>query len=240
MQQITDDDKIIMVNESEPEVQEVSPLSASDQNQQGVEEIDSSPTSIQQSKPSPSMSAKKEEPLPNPILEDPYEWEQCAITVVYALLPDQTVSISIHNHKDEPIVKNFAATEVPLPEKMSGVMQGLRGMWPNNTISATLVLMPKPAEAVERSIIVSLRAGNDTPIIQTCVQSDLPFPAPINMMLDELKAMLPTRALKRIEKDAKTKSNTGTKPGAKPASKTTIKQTAAVPGSSAKSQLSLF
>jgi hypothetical protein len=240
MDQITDDDKIIMVSESEPGVQEVSLLSASDQNQQGVEEIDSCPTSTQQSKPSPSMSAKKEEPIPNPILEDPYEWEQCAITVVYALLPDQTVSVSIHNHKDEPIVKSFVAAEVPLPEKMSGVMQILRDMWPDNTISATMVLMPKPAEAVERSIIVSLRAGNDTPIVQTGVESDLPLPAPINMMLDELKAMLPTRALKRIEKDAKTKSNTGAKPGAKPSSKTTMKQTTVVPSASAKSQLSLF
>jgi len=205
-----------------------------------VEEIDSSVPALKPSKPAFRTTDKKDEPIANPLLHDPYEWDQCTITVVYVLLPDQTVSVSIHNHKDEPILKTFAALEVPLPEKISRVMATLQAIWPDSTASATMVLMPKPADATERTIVVSVRAGNDTPIVQTGVESNLPFPTQINAMLDELKALLPTRALKRIEKDAKTKISPSTKPMAKTASKPAIKPTTVVPADVKKIQLTLF
>src|SRR5262249_35618508 len=143
MDQITNDNQLITVDQSAEAEREISTANASDVNPKSVEEIDSSRTTVTPSKPAAKTSTKKEEPFPNPLLEDPYEWDQCAITVVYALLPDQTVSVSIHNHKDEPIVKSFAAAEVPLPEKISSVMQALQHMWPDSTISATIVLMPR-------------------------------------------------------------------------------------------------
>ena len=205
-----------------------------------VEEIDSSTPVAAPDKPASQTSGSKEQPLSNPLLDDPYEWDQCTITLVHALLPDQTVSISIHNHKDEPIVKFFPAHEVPLPEKISGVMTTLQAMWTESTVSATIVLMPKLAEATERPIVVSVRAGNDTPIVQTEVESNLPFPTQINAMLDELKALLPTRALKRIEKDAKTKNGPATKPVGKTGSKPATKPTTVAPAAVTKTQLSLF
>lgn len=232
MDQTTDDNKIITVDQYVQAGHEVSTGVAATEKLQSIEEIDSSPTTVKPSKPALKTSTKQEELIPNPLLEDPYEWDQCAITVVYALLPDQTVSVSVHNHKDEPLVKSFAATEVPLPENISGVIRMLRDLWPDSTISATAVLMPKPAESAERALVVSVRAGNDTPIVQAGLESNLPFPAPIDMMLDELKAVLPARALKRIEKDAKTKIIPATKPVAKAST--------VVPATSDKAQLSLF
>jgi hypothetical protein len=205
-----------------------------------VEEIDSSTPVSAPDKPPSRTSVGKEQPPFNPLVADPYEWDHCTITLVYALLPDQTVSISIHNHKDEPIVKSFAATEVPLPEKISGVMATLRAVWPDSIVSATVVLMPKPSDTTERTIVVSVRTGNDTPIVQTGTESNLPFPTQINDMLDELKALLPTRALKRIEKDAKTKIGPATKPVGKTASKPAIKPTTVAPAAINKTQMSLF
>jgi hypothetical protein len=80
-----------------------------------------------------------------------------------------------------------------------------------------VVLLPKQDEADERSIIASVRVANDTPIVQEGVESNLPFPAPVLAMLDELKALIPERGLKNIEKNAKTKATTVTKPAAKTA-----------------------
>jgi len=152
--------------------------------QKEVEEIDSSSPSGKPGKPASKTTATREEQPPNPLLSDPYEWDQCTITLVYALLPDQTVSVSIHNHKDDPIVKSFKVAEIPLPNKISGVMATLQTIWPNSTVFATVVFLPKPADAVDRMIVVSVRAGSDTPIVQTGMESDLPSPfksAPCSM-----------------------------------------------------------
>jgi len=81
---------------------------------QEVEEIDSA-----QPEPKPAATVKKpakKEPDPNPVIEDPYEWHKCTITVVRALLPDDTVSVSVLNHKDEPIVRTFSKADVLLGE----------------------------------------------------------------------------------------------------------------------------
>jgi hypothetical protein len=160
-------------------------------------------------------TSKREEPPPNPLLLDPYVWDLCTITVGYSLLPNKKVSVSVHNHKDEPIVKEFPAEEVPLPEKISGVMATLQSIWPTSPVNATVVLLPKPETAPERPIIASVRVSTDTPIMQEGVESNLPFPAPIVAMLEELKMLIPERALKTTEKKAKAKTITPVKPARK-------------------------
>jgi len=240
MEQTTDENHNLIVEQNPPAEEASGEVQDAVAATTDVEEIDSSVPALRPSKPASRTTDKKDEPIANPLLHDPYEWDQCTITVVFALLPNRTVSVSTHNHKDEPIVKTFAAPEVPLPEKISGVMATLQAIWPDSTVSATVVLMPKPADATERTIVVSVRAGNDTPIVQTGVESNLPFPPQINAMLDELKALLPTRALKRIEKDAKTKISPASKPVAKTASKPAIKPTTVAPAAINKTQLSLF
>ena len=191
---------------------------------QVIEEIDTSPKATVAKAVTKPVPYKREEPPPNPLILDPYEWDQCTITVGYSLLPDKKVSVSVHNHKDDPIVKEFPAEEVPLPEKISQVMATLQSIFPTSPVNATVVLLPKPENAPERPIIASVRVSTDTPIVQEGVESNLPFPAPIVAMLDELKALMPERALKNIEKNAKAKAaatpktvakHTATKPAAK-------------------------
>jgi hypothetical protein len=202
---------------------------------QVIEEIDTAPKG-QVAKELPGKSVtkpapyKREEPPPNPLLLDPYEWDKCTITVRYSLLPDKKVSISVYNHKDEPIVKEFPVEEVPLPEKISGVMATLQSIWPTSPINATVVLLPKPDNAPERPIVASVRVSTDTPIVQEGVESNLPFPAPIVAMLEELKVLMPDRALKNIEKNAKAKIATTVKPSSKSA---TSKASASVSATSA-------
>ncbi len=208
--------------------------------EENIEEIDSSPVATTTGKAVSRSTATKEEPIPNPLLQDPYEWDSCTITVAYALHPDRSVTISIHNHKDEPIVKSFVADDVPLPDKIGEKLQTLQAIWPDSTVSATIVLLPKTADATERALVVSMRAGGDTPIVMTDLASNIPFPTPINSMLDELRALLPSRALKRIEKDAKTKIAPQQKLVAKVQPKQITKTMAASPNTPKKSQLSLF
>jgi hypothetical protein len=208
-----------------------------------IEEIDTAPKfPVAKALPGKPVSYKREEPPPNPLLLDPYEWDQCTITVGYSLLPNQKVSVSVHNHKDEPIVKEFPAEEVPLLEKISGVMAGLQSIWPTSPVNATVVLLPKPDCATERPIIASVRVSTDTPILQEGVESNLPFPALIVAMLEELKALIPERALKNIEKNARTKTATTVKPAGKStASKPAT--TASVPAASKnirQNQMTLF
>jgi hypothetical protein len=185
-----------------------------------IEEIDTAPKAqIAKALPGKAMTkpvaSKREELPPNPLLLDPYEWDKCTITVGYSLLPNKQVSVSIHNHKDEPIVKEFPLEEVPLPEKIGGVMATLQSIWPTSPVNATVVLLPKPDNAPERPIVASVRVSTDTPIVQEGVESNLPFPAPIVVMLEELKALMPERALKNIEKNAKTKTATPVKSASK-------------------------
>jgi hypothetical protein len=185
-----------------------------------IEEIDAAPKA-QGAKALPGKAVtkpaphKREESPPNPILLDPYEWDKCTITIGYSLLPNKKVSVSVHNHKDEPIVKDFPADEVPLTEKISGVMANLQSIWPTSLVNTTVVLLPKPDHAPERPIIASVRVSTDTPIVQEGIETNLPFPAPIVAMLDELKALMPERALKNIEKNAKPKTSTPVKPARK-------------------------
>lgn len=200
---------------------------------QTIEEIDTAPKAqVAKALPAKAVTKtvtpyKREEPPPNPLVLDPYEWDQCTITVGYSLLPDKKVSVSVHNHKDDPIVKEFPAEEVLLPEKISQVMATLQNIFPTSPVNATVVLLPKPDNALERPIIASVRVSTDTPIVQEGVESNLPFPAPIVAMLDELKALMPERALKNIEKLAKAKTATTAKTVAKPtATKPAAKATA--------------
>ena len=189
---------------------------------EAIEEIDTAPKAQVAkallakavTKPAPY---KREEPLPNPLLLDPYEWDKCTITVGYSLLPDKKVSVSVHNHKDEPIVREFPVEEVPLPEKISSVMATLQSVWPTSPVNATVVLLPKPENAPERPIVASVRVSTDTPIMQEGTESNIPFPAPIVAMLEELKALMPDRALKNIEKNAKAKTAATVKPTSKSA-----------------------
>jgi len=100
---------------------------------QPIEEIDTAPKAeITKALPGKAVTKpapyKREEPPPNPLLLDPYEWDKCTITVGYSLLPDKRVSVSVHNHKDEPVVKEFPVEEVPLPEKISQVMANLQSV----------------------------------------------------------------------------------------------------------------
>jgi hypothetical protein len=194
-----------------------------------IEEIDTAPKAeIAKALPGKAVTKlapyKREEPPPNPLLLDPYDWAKCTITVGYSLLPNKQVSVSVHNHKDEPIIKEFLVTEVPLPEKISSVMATLQSIWPTSPVNATVVLLPKPDNAPERPIVASVRVATDTPIIQEGVESNLPFSAPILAMLEELKALMPERALKNIEKNAKAKTATVVKP----ASKSTASKPAAI------------
>ena len=206
--------------------------------QEDVEEIDSSVPARQS--PPPKATTKRDEPAPNPLVEDPYDWERCTITIRYSLLPDHTVSVSVHNHKDEPIVRTFPEAEMSLPEGINSAVAMLQTIWPTSTVSATMVLLPKLPDATERIVVTSIRAGSDTPIVQTDIEGNLPFPAQINQMLEELKSALPGRALTHIEKSAKTRVAAASKPAAKPLSKTVVKPTTTAPTASNKSQLSLF
>lgn len=201
-----------------------------------VEEIrtDESPTGKTQ--PQKRVTAKKEDP--NPLLLDPYEFDQCTITIMYTRVGDQQASVSVHNHKDDPIVKTFPLTEVLLPKQIESVMKKLLEIWPDGKVSATIVLLPVEGEA-ERQLVVSVRAGGDTPIVLAGPASEFPLPAPITAMLDELKELLPTRAMKKIEKETKEKSRTNPKTTA--AKTTSPTPTKAVPVKvDGKTQMTLF
>ncbi len=208
-----------------------------------VEEIDTAPKAqVAKALPTKAAPYKREEPPPNPLLLDPYEWDKCTITVTYSLLPDSNVSVSVRNHKDDPIAKTFPVEEVPLPERIADVMATLQSIFHNSPINTTVVLLPKLADTPERPIIASVQVAQDTPVVQEGIESNLPFPAPIVAMLEELKALMPERALKNIEKNAKAKTATTVKPANKP---TASKPTSSVSAPAAnknvrKDQMTLF
>jgi hypothetical protein len=121
----------------------------------------------------------------------------------------------VYNHKDDPIVKSFPLVEVPLPEQIACVMEKLLEIWPDGKVSATMVLLPREGEA-ERKMVVSIRAGSDTPIVLSGSASEFPLPPPITVLLDELKEPLPSRH-EEDRKEAKERSKTNTKTAGKDA-----------------------
>jgi hypothetical protein len=191
--------------------------STSDQGFAEVEEIDSA-----KPEPKPAATAKKpakKEPDPNPVIEDPYEWHKCTITVVRALLPDDTVSVSVLNHKDEPIVRTFPKADALLSDDIEQVAETMRTIWKDVTISTTLAFLPVANETDARTVVISTRPGSDTPVVNAVKESELILPTSITQMLDELKSALPARALAKLDKDAKarkpsvTNKTAKTKPG---------------------------
>jgi hypothetical protein len=192
--------------------------STSDKGPAEVEEIrtDEAPTVKTHSK---KGTAEKKEPDPNPVLEDPYEWHKCTITVVRALLPDGTVSVSVFNHKDEPIVRTFPKADALLSDDIEQAAETMRTIWKDVTISTTLAFLPVANETDERTVVISTRPGSDTPVVNAVKESELILPTSITQMLDELKSALPARALAKLDKDAKarkpsvTNKTAKTKPG---------------------------
>jgi len=168
-----------------------------------VEEINTQQSSAEKA-PSTKRAAETTEE-PNPLLLDPYDFDRCAISILYSRIGDRQASVSVHNHKDDPIVKTLPLVEVPLPEQIACVIEQLLEIWPDGKVSATLVLLPQEEEA-ERRMVVSIRTGSDTPIVLTGAAAEFPLPPSITTLLDELKELLPARAMRKIEKDAKKNS----------------------------------
>jgi hypothetical protein len=197
-----------MADENNSQVVEVSQETA--ENKEAMAEGETV-EEIRTDTPTLPVALQIQKEVSSPLLADPYEFSQCTVTVVYTLLPDGNVSVSVHSHKDTPILKNFSETEVPLPERVSRVINTLREIWPGSEVSATFVLLPK-GDDKERTVTISIRVNRDTPLVQSCLESELPFPAPILAMLEELKTLLPGRAMESIQKAAKSAKNIKRKP----------------------------
>ena len=209
---------------------------------QAVEEIDSAkpePKSVLAKKPA---AGKKKDPDPNPVIEDPYEWHKCTITIVRTTLPYDTVSVSVLNHKDEPIVRTFPKADVLLSDDIEQTVDAMRTIWKDTTISTTLAFLPVANETDERTVVISTRPGGDTPVLKTVKESQLVLPPPITQMLDELKSALPARALAKLEKDAKAKKPSVMNKTAKtkPGTSATSKPAASSKPETAKDQMKLF
>ena len=200
-----------------------------------VEEIRTEEALAGKPKANKHVAVQKEEP--NPLLLDPYDFERCAITIVYSRVGDRQASVSVYNHKDDPIVKTFPLVEVPLPEEIAIVIEKLLEIWPDGKVSATMVLLPQEDET-ERRMVISIRTGNDTPIVLTGAASEFPLPPSITTLLEELKKLLPARAMQKIEKEAKERARNVSRLSTGKASSSTAKPASAnVDG---KTQMTLF
>jgi len=206
----TDETKTVAVESAVFEAQaDTLELDASNEQPAEVEEIRTEETSTEKTKPQKRAPEKREDP--SPLLLDPYEFDRCTVTIVYTRVGDQQATVSVRNHKDDPMIKTFPLVEVPLPVQIACVMEKLFEIWPDGKVSTTMVLLPRVGEAGRR-MAVSVRAGGDTPIVLSGPASDFPLPAPITGMLDVLKDLLPTRALSKIEKEAKETSRKNSRP----------------------------
>lgn len=200
-----------------------------------VEEIRTEEPTAGKPKVNKHVAVQKEDP--NPMLLDPYDFDRCAITIVYSRVGDRQASVSVYNHKDDPIVKTYPLVEVPLPEEIAIVIEKLLEIWPDGKVSATMVLMPQEDES-ERKMVISIRTGNDTPIVLTGTASEFPLPPSIKALLVELKKLLPARAMQKIEKEAQERAKNVSKLSTGKAGSSTAKPASAnVDG---KTQMTLF
>lgn len=137
-----------------------------------------------------------DEPLfeENPLRKDPYIWDRCTITIKYVLLPNKTVQVSVRNHDDQPIDKEFLAPEVPLSGMIGNMLaKAHREKQPNETLYVVIALLPGFPEQGKRLATVSVWAGNEAPKVDCILETGLLLPEPINAMLDELRILLPSR-----------------------------------------------
>jgi len=136
----------------------------------------------------------------SPLLNDPYVWDQCAITVEYILLPNKIVQVGVRNHEDRPIEKVFAAAEVPLSGLIGNMLAEIyKKKQPNANLYVVIVLLPKLPDQDKRLVTVSVWAGFDAPNVECITEANLSLPGPINAMLDELKILLPARGGNQID-----------------------------------------
>lgn len=80
----------------------------------------------------------------NVVEEDPYEFNQCLITVAMALMPDdgspdgRKVMLGVRNHQDEPILKACRLGELlPLPDPVQQLLDQLKEQLPARSEKTT-------------------------------------------------------------------------------------------------------
>jgi hypothetical protein len=70
----------------------------------------------------------------NPLASDPYDFDQCTITLQIVLLPDddnehgRNVVIAVRNHQDAPVIRSFRMDQVALGQTLTDMLDDLRNV----------------------------------------------------------------------------------------------------------------
>lgn len=80
----------------------------------------------------------------NPLLDDPYEFDQCTITVQMTMLPDdghqdgREVMVGVRNHADQFIMGIFRLGELPMPDGINSLLDQLREQLPARELAKAM------------------------------------------------------------------------------------------------------
>ena len=82
----------------------------------------------------------KPEKIVNPVLADPYEFDQCTVAIQIVLLPNdgdahgREVVIGVRTHQDTPIIRVFRLDQVPLGAPITNLLEELRAQLPSRAM----------------------------------------------------------------------------------------------------------
>jgi hypothetical protein len=132
--------------------------------------------------------------------------------------PEDGVTAEVENSSGEPAPAEKKAEAA----KQVNVVEEDPYEFDKCLITIAMALLPNDGSPDGRSVMLGVRNHQDEPILATCRLSDLmPLPDPIQQLLEQLKADLPARSEKAMERkkqaeEAKKKTaSSKTKPAAK-------------------------
>lgn len=107
---------------------------------------------------------KQEEEKLYPVVDDPYDFEKCQITICIALLPSdgdprgRDVIVAAYNHDDEPLIQNCREADLgPFPKIITDMLDELKKMLPERA-AAYVEEKRKETEEKEKRKTVSAKS----------------------------------------------------------------------------------
>ena len=134
-----------------------------------------------------AQEKKPEDKKPvNVVEDDPYEFDQCLITIAMALMPDdgnpdgRMVMLGVRNHQDEPILASCRLSDLmPLPDPVQQLLEQLKHQLPARSKRAAE--RKAKAEEAKKKLASKSKPAAKTPPPEKAKKAEKPKPISMNL-----------------------------------------------------------
>ena len=186
----TEENQVLAEATAEPEAEEVTEVAGEDAGSgDGREGADGDEPSGPDTSPADATPTEKKPEAAkqvNIVEDDPYEFEQCLITVAMALKPDdgspdgRMVMLGVRNHQDAPILDTCRLSDLmPLPDPVQQLLEQLKDQLPARSEKAAE--RKAKAEEAKKKLASKSKPAAKTPPPVKSKKAEKPTPTSMNL-----------------------------------------------------------